>query len=96
MITEKVYLLDMGVLIPEGNEQFNDYANVYDKKFGYYDELQEYRYTDEESGDGFYYIIVPVKGPDAYWTVSFATFIENAVRLRPTIFRWAKSITFDN
>lgn len=47
MITEKVYLLDMGVLIPEGNEQFDDYANVYDKKFGYYDELQEYRYTDE-------------------------------------------------
>lgn len=47
MITEKVYLLDMGVLIPEGNEQFNDYANVYDKKFGYFDELQEYRYTDE-------------------------------------------------
>ncbi len=56
----------------------------------------EYRYTDEESGDGFYYIIVPVKGPDAYWAVSFATFTENAVRLRPTIFRWAKSITFDN
>ena len=47
MITEKVYLLDMGVLIPEGNEQFDDYANVYDKKFGYYDELQEYRYTNE-------------------------------------------------
>ena len=47
MMTEKVYLLDMGVLLQEGNEQFNDYANVYDKKFGYYDELQEYRPLNE-------------------------------------------------
>ena len=56
----------------------------------------EYRYTSEESGETYYSVIVPVKGPDAYWSVFFVTFIENAVRLRPTIFRWAKSITFDN
>ncbi len=54
----------------------------------------EYRYSDEETGNTYYYIVVPVKGRDAFWAVNFATVLDNAVRLRPSIFRWAKSVTF--
>lgn len=37
-----VYLVDLGVLLSEDNEEFGAYSNVYDHKHGYYDENQFY------------------------------------------------------
>ena len=34
----KAYLLDEGVLLTKEDDEFESYANVYDKKYGYYDE----------------------------------------------------------
>ena len=34
------YLVDEGVLIKKGEREFEQYAIVYDKKYGYYDECQ--------------------------------------------------------
>lgn len=89
MMTEKVYLLDMGVLLPEGNEQFNDYANVYDKKFGYYDELQEYRYLNE-AGNMIREAVDYVRNgvPGTYAVVSVA-------ELDPEIMNSVENITDD-
>ena len=38
----KAYLLDMGILLTTNDEEFEQYADVYDKKYGYYDEDQHY------------------------------------------------------
>ena len=56
----------------------------------------EYDYTDEETKESFYYLVSLYKGPDAFWMVTFATFRENAIRLRPSFLQWAKSVTFQN
>ena len=37
-----IYLVDCGYLIKEGEEDFDGYNNVYDKKWGYYDDDQYY------------------------------------------------------
>lgn len=36
----KVYLVDVGVLLSKEHEEFEKYAIVYDKRYGYYDEDQ--------------------------------------------------------
>lgn len=42
MQVTNVYLVDMGVLIKEGEEEFDAYNSAYDKKYGYYDDNQYY------------------------------------------------------
>ena len=42
MQVTNVYLVDMGVLIKEGEDEFESYNSVYDKKYGYYDDNQYY------------------------------------------------------
>lgn len=39
----KVFLLELGVLLSEDSPEYSGYSGVYDKKHGYYDELQEYK-----------------------------------------------------
>ena len=43
------YLVDVGILLPSDHEEFDCYANVYDKKHGYYDEDQFYTRTKKEA-----------------------------------------------
>lgn len=38
----RAYLIDEGILLSKDDEEFEDYATVYDKKYGYYDEGQYY------------------------------------------------------
>lgn len=38
----RAYLIDEGILLTEENKEFELYATVYDKKYGYYDEGQYY------------------------------------------------------
>lgn len=38
----RVYLIDEGILLTENDKEFESYATVYDKKYGYYDEGQYY------------------------------------------------------
>lgn len=45
----KVYLVDVGVLLSKEHEEFEKYAIVYDKRYGYYDEDQFYTRTKEEA-----------------------------------------------
>ena len=47
----KAYLVDVGVLLSENDDEFESYAIVYDKKYGYYDENQFYLPTEEEAID---------------------------------------------
>lgn len=37
-----VYLLDVGILLESDDKEFEYYSQVYDKKYGYYDENQYY------------------------------------------------------
>lgn len=39
----KVFLLELGVLLSEDSPEYSGYSGVYDKKHGFYDELQEYK-----------------------------------------------------
>ena len=39
---KKCYLIEVGVLLEPDNEAFCSYSNVYDKRYGYYDEEQYY------------------------------------------------------
>lgn len=39
---QDAYLVDLGILIFEGEDEFDAYAIAYDKKYGYYDENQYY------------------------------------------------------
>ena len=41
----EVYIVDTGILLAPSDTMFAQYAGVYDKKFGYYDESQEYDTT---------------------------------------------------
>lgn len=45
----RVYLLDEGILLSENDDEFEDYATVYDKKYGYYDEGQCYIKSETEA-----------------------------------------------
>lgn len=38
----EVYIVDTGILLAPSDTMFAQYSGVYDKKFGYYDESQEY------------------------------------------------------
>ena len=38
----RAYLIDEGILLTEEDEEFESYATVYNKKYGYYDEGQYY------------------------------------------------------
>ena len=64
----KVYLVDEGILLTKENKEFDAYAIVYDKKYGYYDTAQYYvkNKTDaikcakayvEENGENTYAIV---------------------------------------
>lgn len=39
---QRCYLLDMGILLPPEDEEYENYSNVYDKQHGFYDEDQSY------------------------------------------------------
>ena len=39
---KEVYLVDEGILLTKEDREFEAYSNVYDKKYGYYDEAQYY------------------------------------------------------
>lgn len=41
-MTKTAYLVDVGVLLEKDHPEYQNYANVYDKKHGYYDESQYY------------------------------------------------------
>ena len=41
----EVYIVDTGILLAPSDTMFAQYSGVYDKKFGYYDESQEYDTT---------------------------------------------------
>lgn len=43
------YLVDVGVLLDDDHEEYDAYAIVYDKAYGYYDENQFYTKTKEEA-----------------------------------------------
>ena len=43
------YLVDVGILLPDDDKEYNNYAIVYDKCHGYYDENQFYTRTKEEA-----------------------------------------------
>lgn len=45
----RAYLLDEGILLSENDDEFKDYATVYDKKYGYYDEGQFYIKSETEA-----------------------------------------------
>lgn len=45
----RAYLLDEGILLSENDDEFEDYATVYDKKYGYYDEGQCYIKSETEA-----------------------------------------------
>lgn len=45
----KAYLIDVGILLSKNDEEFESYAIVYDKKYGYYDEDQFYLPKKEEA-----------------------------------------------
>lgn len=45
----KAYLVDVGVLLTEKDEEFDFYSCVYDHKYGYYDENQYYVSTKEKA-----------------------------------------------
>lgn len=38
------YVLDVGVLLDKSHAEFENYSTVYDKKYGYFDEMQDYHY----------------------------------------------------
>ena len=39
---QRCYLLDMGILLPPEDEEYENYSNVYDKQHGFYGEDQSY------------------------------------------------------
>ena len=41
-INMRAYLIDEGILLTENEKGYENYATVYDKKYGYYDENQYY------------------------------------------------------
>lgn len=41
-MTKEVYLVEFGVLLDKDSKEANGYTDVYDKKYGYYDEDQFY------------------------------------------------------
>lgn len=43
----RAYLVDKGYLVDA--KEFENYATVYDKKYGYYDEAQYYERTEEKA-----------------------------------------------
>ena len=43
------YLVDVGVLLSDDDKEYDNYAIVYDKCHGYYDENQFYTKTKEEA-----------------------------------------------
>lgn len=45
----RAFLLDVGILLTENDEEFESYNTVYDKKYGYYDEGQCYIATEDEA-----------------------------------------------
>lgn len=45
----RAYLIDEGILLSEDDKEFKDYATVYDKKYGYYDEGQYYKKEKKEA-----------------------------------------------
>lgn len=49
MNTKEVYLIDVGILLTQKDDEFESYAIVYDKKYGYYDENQYNKPTLEEA-----------------------------------------------
>lgn len=47
----KAYLVDVGILLSEGDMEFNSYNMVYDKSHGYFDEDQFYVIDKQEAID---------------------------------------------
>lgn len=48
-MTKPCYLLELGVLLSPTDDEYNAYANVYDKQHGFYDESQEYKTNLQEA-----------------------------------------------
>ena len=47
----KAYFVEVGILLPKDNAEYDAYSQVYDKAHGFYDENQFYRATLEEAED---------------------------------------------
>ena len=63
MDRQDVYLVDIGVLLKEGDKNYENYSTVYDKKYGYDDEGQYYVRTLEEAmKDAFEYMDGAIDG----------------------------------
>lgn len=55
-------------------------------------DLVYFQYVFEDSGDTYHYSTFIYKGGDAFWTVTFVTFEENAEDYEEDILEWAKSV----
>jgi hypothetical protein len=65
------YLVDVGILLSDDDKEYDNYAIVYDKCHGYYDENQFYTKTKEEAIKYVKdYIKRGVDGINAYGVVS--------------------------
>lgn len=68
---DNFYLVDVGVLLTENDEEFESYNMVYDEKFGYYDEHMYY-VADEDSAISQAKDYVQKGNPNTYGVVSYA------------------------
>lgn len=68
---DNFYLVDVGVLLTENDEEFESYNMVYDEKFGYYDEHMYY-VADEDSAISQVKEYVQKGNPNTYGVVSYA------------------------
>ena len=44
---KEIIMLEVGILLDKDHEEFEQYSDVYDGKYGYYDESQEFKYASE-------------------------------------------------
>ena len=72
------YLVDVGILLSDDDKEYDNYAIVYDKCHGYYDENQFYTKTKEEA---IAYVKDYIKGGvdeiNAYGVVSETNIIDD-------------------
>lgn len=70
-----VYILDTGVLIPLDDSSAEPYSHVYDNRYGYYDECQQYCASLEDAIEaGCDYVTNGVNNTYAVISVSTETF----------------------
>ena len=70
-----VYILDVGILIPLDDSGAEPYSHVYNNKYGYYDECQQYCTSLEDAVEaGRNYVINGVENTYAVVSASTNTF----------------------